>query len=132
MRNDRYGGKWLLLACLLAGFVVPCFTWVSSAEAQNPVSLTLYDPTGAFEVTQTFANRVSDLNGKTVCELTDDMWEADRILQTVQELMQKQFPTVKVMSYDKLPTLSLGIDVPGLENAVKNIGCEAVVVASAG
>jgi ABC-type amino acid transport substrate-binding protein len=100
--------------------------------AQSPVTLTVYDPTGAFEVTQTFADRVPDLNGKTICEVTDASWEADRTFPVIQDLLQKQFPTAKIVTYDKLPTLSTGIDIPGLEDAVKKAGCQAAIVGNAG
>lgn len=46
--------KWLLLGLFLAAFVL-----ITSpvAMAQGLVALSVYDPTGAFEVTQTFAPR---------------------------------------------------------------------------
>jgi hypothetical protein len=121
--------KWVLLGLLLAAFVAVA---TPVATAQSPVTLTVYDPTGAFEVTQTFAPRATDLNGKTICEVSDGMWEGDRTFPLIGQLLQKQFPTAKVISYDKFPVLQLATDVPGLEDAVKKAGCQAVVVGNAG
>ncbi len=102
------------------------------AVAADPVTLTLYDPTGAFQVTQTFAPRLEDLNGKTICEVTDDSWEADRTFPAIQELLQKRYPTMKVVTFDRIPFLSTGTDVPGLEDAVKREGCQGAIVGNAG
>jgi len=131
MKNRRHIGRWLLLAVLLVGFIVPGVPWVKSVAAQSPVSLTVYDPTGAFEVTQTFAKRVSDLNGKTICEVTDDDWQASRTFPVIRELLQKQFPTAKIVPFNDIPKLIVGQDIPNLEDAVKKEGCQAVIVGNA-
>ena len=130
--------KWLLLGLLLAAFVVVS-TPVAMAQgptpaptaAQGVVTLTVYNPTGATEVTQTFAPRVADLNGKTICEISDTLWQYDRTFPLIQQLLQKQFPTAKFVTYDKFPAL-VTTDVPGLEDAVKGAGCQAVIVGNAG
>lgn len=132
MKNRRHIERWLLLAFLLVGFTAPGVPWVKSAAAQNPVSFTVYDPTGAFEVTQSFANRVSDLNGKTICEVTDDDWQASRTFPVIRELLQKQFPTAKIVPFNDIPKLIVGQDIPNLEDSVKKAGCQAVIVGNAG
>jgi hypothetical protein len=117
--------KWLLLGLLLAAFVT-----VSSpvATAQAPVTLQVYDPTGAFEVTQLFTARLADLNGKTICEVTDDMWEADRTFPVIRDLLQKQFPTAKIVPFSDLP----GTGDEKVGEAAKAKGCQAVIVGNAG
>ncbi len=65
--------RWLMLGLFLAAFVV---VTTPIASAQAPVTLTVYNPTGAYEVTQTFSPRVADLNGKTIC-MMGHSWEAD-------------------------------------------------------
>lgn len=100
--------------------------------ADGAVTLSVYNPTGASELTQTFAPRLSDLNGKTICEVTIGMWEADRTFPLIRGLLQKQFPTVKMVTFDQLPHLSETRDVAGLEDAVKKAGCQAVILGNAG
>ncbi len=102
------------------------------AAAQSPVTLTVYDPTGAFQVTQTFAPRLPDLSGKTICEVTNGSWEADRMFPAIRQLLQRQYPTAKIITFDQFPRLSTGIDVPGLEDAVKAKGCQGAIVGNAG
>ncbi len=118
--------RWLVL--LLAAFVV-----VTSqvATAQTPVTLTVFNPTGAFSVTQTFAPRLADLKGKTICEITDNMWQSDRTFALIRQLLQNQFPTAKFIPYEQFPMLNIAVDIPGLEDAVKAKGCQAAIVGNA-
>ncbi len=123
--------RWMLLGLALGGMALAV---APVATAQSPVTLTLYNPTGGYQITQTFAPRVADLNGKTVCEVTNSMWETGRTFPLIAQLLQKQFPTAKIVTYDQaVPfTLSSSADVPGLEDAVKAKGCQAVIVGNAG
>ncbi len=121
--------KWLALALLLVTFVAIS---APAATAQTPVTLKVYDPTGGFQITQTFAPRLPDLNGKTICELSNAAWQVERTFPLIESLLQKQFPTVKMISFDQLPKLLIQQDVAGLEDAVKAKGCQAVIVGNAG
>ncbi len=106
---------------------------VETASAQaTPVSLEIFDPTGAFEVTQTFAPRIDTLAGKTVCFVTNGSWEASRTDPYILGLLQKQFPTAKFIPSSDLPKLSTTIEIPGLEDALKKVGCQAAIVGNAG
>jgi len=102
--------------------------------APVPVALTLYNPTGGMEVTQTFAPRLADLNGKTICEVSNGLWEASRTLPLVASLLQKQFPTVKIIAYDQFPANSNALDLAGdkISDQVKAKGCQGVILGNAG
>ena len=104
----------------------------SVPAAAGPVTLEVLDPSGAYEVTQVFAPRLSTLEGKTICFLSDEHWEADRTLPLIQDLLQKQFPTVKFVSRTEFPMGTTGIDVAGIGNMVKAKGCDAVILGNAG
>jgi hypothetical protein len=119
--------KWFLLGLFLAAFVV---VTTPVATAQGPVTLKVYNPTGGFEVTQTFAPRLADLNGKTIC-LMGHSWEADRTFPLIMSLLQKQFPAAKFVDNNKLPNWTTSID-PKMVDAVKAAGCQAVIVGNAG
>jgi hypothetical protein len=93
----------------------------------------VYDPTGAIEVTQLFAPRLPDLNGKTICEMWNGMWQSDRTFSLIRQLLQKQFPTVKIIPYTDLPRASSSGDLdPTMIAALKAKGCQAVIVGNAG
>jgi hypothetical protein len=118
---------------VLAGFMLLSGVSLTGvAIAADPVTLTLYDPTGAFQVSQTFAPRLEDLNGKTICEVTDDSWETDRTFPAIRQQLQKMYPTLKIVTFDQFPFLSTGTDVPGIEDAVKGKGCQGAIVGNAG
>ncbi len=101
------------------------------AQAAESVTLEVLDPSGAYEVTTLFAQRLPDLNGKTVCEITDGIWQAWRTFPLIRQLLQKQFPTIKIIPYDQFPQASASVD-PNLVAKVKAAGCQAAIVGNAG
>ena len=96
------------------------------------VTLEVSDPAGAFEITQRFSPRLTDLNGKTICEITNGSWEGDRTFPRIRQLLQRQFPTAKLVPFDQFPVLDTKVDISGLEDAVKKAGCQAAIVGNAG
>ena len=128
------------IICWLTGvFMVASLCWVgyiSAAPAPpakpGPVTLTIYDPTGAFEVTQLFTKRLDTLAGKTICEVSNDDWEAYRTFPLIRELLQKQFPTAKLIPYTEFPVGSGYIDNDKVAQLVKTKRCDAVIVGNAG
>lgn len=118
---------------LIGAFLVASLCWVGYvSEAAGVVTLNLYDPTGVTEITQLFSPRLADLNGKTICELSDDQWEDYRTFPVIRELLQKKFPTVKIIPYTEFPSGQAKIDVDGIGELVKTKGCQAVIVGNAG
>lgn len=102
------------------------------ALAAEPVTLKVYDPTGAFEVSQAFSPRLADLNGKTICEVSDDSWETDRTFPLIRGLLQRQFPTAKIVPYDQFPMGTALIDNDQIAKLAKDKRCQAVIVGNAG
>lgn len=99
--------------------------------ASNPVTLKVYDPTGAIDVTQLFAPRLTDLHNKTICELSNGLWEHDRMFPLIRELLQRQFPTAKIIPYNEFPVGSTKIDVDDIGDILKRKGGQAVIVGNA-
>ena len=123
--------------CPPAEECAPCPTPAAAAEA-GPVTLELFDPTGAFEVTQVHAARLDTLEGKTICELWNEAWEGQRTFPLIRELLQEQYPTATFIPYTEFPhgrLLSPGhydIDTQDATDAVIAAGCDAVIVGNAG
>ncbi len=128
MKYSRWALTAVLVALLLAGGAT---TLSAMPPAADSVTLTVYNPTGASQVTELFAPRLSDLNGKTVCEMSLGIWEADRTFPAIRDLLTKQF-SAKVVPFDQMPAISETKDVVGLEEAVKKAGCQGVIVGNAG
>lgn len=137
MKNRCYFGRLLSLLFWVGLMTMSGVPSIKEATAQNPVTLKVYNPTGAFEVTQTFSPRLEDLNGKTICELSNDSWEHNRTFPVITQLLQRLFPTAKIVDYNQLPSgmttvSTAGIDSDSTAAAVKAAGCQAVIVGNAG
>lgn len=130
MKSRFYVG---VLLTLLSGFIIVfTVTTTKGALAADPVALEVYDPTGAFEITQLHAPRIDTLHGKTICELSDDMWEVYRTFPLIRELLQRQFPTAKIIPHTEFPKGELAIDDDKTADLIIKRGCQAVIVGNAG
>jgi hypothetical protein len=104
-----------------------------SALAADPVTLEVYDPTGGFEITKLNAPRLPDLNGKTICEISNDTWETRRTFPLIRELLQKKFPTAKIIPYTEVvATRAQCENLDYVAKMVKQKGCQAVISGNAG
>ncbi len=105
----------------------------SPAQAAGTVTLEVLDPSGAYEVKTLFASRVPDLNGKTLCEVSDGIWQSWRTFPLIRELLKKQFPTIKIIPYTEAPTTgSSGTYDAEVGNKLKKMGCDVAIVGNAG
>jgi len=112
----------------------PCPTPAAAGEA-GPVTLELYDPSGAVEVTELHAPRLDTLEGKTICFLWNTAFEGDRTFPLIGELLKEQFPTVNIIDYTELPMIPGEVSdksfAPVIE-AVKAKACDAVITGNGG
>ena len=99
-------------------------------KGEESISLEVYDPTGTTEVAEHHASRLADLSGKTICELSDRVWEDFRTFPLIRELLQRQFPDAKIIPYTELPN-TYGVEAEVLSQALKDKGCDAVIVGNA-
>ncbi len=92
--------------------------------------LEVYDPTGTIEMTEFYAPRLADLNGKTICELSIRMWEDSRTFPLMRELLQKRFPDVKIIPYTEFPD-AYDIEADVLSKMLREKGCDGAIVGNA-
>jgi hypothetical protein len=130
MKNRFYSQ--LFLAFVLGCIVSAGTPFAKGAMAADPVTLKVYDPTGAIEVTQLFAPRLDTLEGKTICELWDASWEGDRTFPLIRDLLQGKYPTAKFVPYTEFPIGSAVMQAPGIDQIAKKKGCQAAIVGNAG
>jgi hypothetical protein len=98
----------------------------------GPVTLEVFDPTGAFEVTETFAPRLDTLEGKTICALGSG-WESERTFPVILELLQNEYPTAKfIPETETVWTSDQIMDLEFVAQIVKEKGCDAVITGNAG
>jgi len=117
--------------CPPAEECAPCPTPAAAAEA-GPVTLEVFDPSGAYEVTQLHAARLDTLEGKTICEVSNSSWEADRTFPVIRSLLQKQFPTAKIIPYTELPNANVLTGMKDLSAILEEKSCDAVILGNAG
>ena len=80
-----------------------------------------------------FAQRLPDLNGKTIGEISNRAWESDRVFPAIREMLKKRYPDIKIVPYTEFPNGSANIvDNEKLPELVKAMGCDAVIGGAAG
>lgn len=100
----------------------------SAQGTPTTVTLEVLDPSGAYRVTQLFAPRVPDLNGKTLCEISNNIWQSWRTFPLIRELLQRQYPTIKIIPWDDKRL----VDWEKKPEVLKSLGCQAAIVGNAG
>ncbi len=97
--------------------------------ATSKISLEVYNPTGATEVTQVAASLLHSLENKTVWEISNRAWEADRTFPAIRQVLQKRFSGIKIVPYTELRNITVDLDSFG--DLVKTGSCDAVIVGNA-
>ena len=92
------------------------------------VTLSVFNPGGRVGVTKSHAPRLSELTGKTICELSNGAWGDDRTFPLIRELLQKQFPTVKIIPYTQFPVGGDKVDIDEIGKIVNDKGCQAAII----
>ena len=109
---------------------------MASKSANTPVTLEVFDPTGASEVTEVHAPRLDTLDGKTICEISQEpdgqSWEARRTFPFIRELLKKRFPTLKIVPYSEFPVSPGSADIEGgIDKVARGKGCQGFIAGNA-
>ena len=67
------------------------------------VTLEFHDPSGALEVTQPLAPRLESLDGKRIGFVSNEQWQAYRMLPMLKEMLEQDFPGIEVLPIDAFP-----------------------------
>ena len=67
------------------------------------VKLEFHDPSGVLEVTQPFAPRLDTLEGKRIGFVSNEQWQAYRMLPMLKELLEQDFPGVERAADRRVP-----------------------------
>lgn len=90
-----------------------------------------HDPSGTLEVTQAHAARVNTLDGKKIGFLTNEQWQAHRMLPRLKELIEQDFPGAQVLPVDAFPVGNAEIPKETTAARVKELAVDAVIVGNA-
>lgn len=94
---------------------------------RGQMNLEVFDPTGALGATQMHAPRLDGLSGKTICELSNVLWEASRTFPLIRELLRARFPDATIVPYTEFPVGRNLIDVDKIGEVMQEKGCQAVI-----
>jgi hypothetical protein len=95
------------------------------------VTLEFYDPSGTLEVTQPHAPRLATLEGKRIGFVSNEQWQAFRMLPLLKELLEADFPGIEVLPINTFPQGNALIGNAETAALVKKSGVDAVIVANA-
>ena len=95
------------------------------------VKLEFHDPSGVLEVTQPHAPRLGSLEGKRIGFVSNEQWQAYRMLPMLKELLEKDFPGAQVLPIDAFPQGNGLIGNEETAAQVKKSGVDAVIVGNA-
>jgi hypothetical protein len=90
-----------------------------------------HDPAGAVAVSRPHASRVDSLAGKTIGFLTNEQWQAHRMLPLLKDLIEADFPSARVLPIDAFPAGNAEIPKDATAALVREAGVDAVVIGNA-
>jgi hypothetical protein len=95
------------------------------------VNLEFYDPSGAVEVKRAHAARIDGLAGKRIGFVSNEQWQAYRMLPLLKRLLETDFPGVDVLPIDAFPQGNALIGNEETAELVKASGVDAVIIGNA-
>jgi len=93
--------------------------------------LEFYDPSGTLEVTQAHAPRLASFEGKRIGFVSNEQWQAYRMLPMLKEMIEADFPGAQVLPIDAFPQGNALIGTDETAAQVKKSGVDAVIVGNA-
>ena len=95
------------------------------------IRLEFHDPSGALEVRQPHAPRLPALAGTRVGFVSNEQWQAYRMLPLLKSLLEADFPGIEVLPIDALPQGNAVIGSEETSALVKARGVDAVIIGNA-
>ena len=95
------------------------------------VTLEFHDPSGAIEVKQPHAPRVATLAGKRIGFVSNEQWQAYRMLPLLKKLLEADFAGIEVLPIDAFPQGNAVIGSEDTAAMVIQSGVDAVIIGNA-
>ena len=95
------------------------------------VKLEFHDPSGVLEVTQPHAPRLPSLEGKRIGFVSNEQWQAYRMLPALKSMLEEDFPGIEVLAIDAFPQGNALIGTEETAKLVKKSGVDAVIIGNA-
>lgn len=94
-------------------------------------TIEFYDPSGRLDARQSHAPRLRSLAGKRIGFVSNEQWQAFRMLPLLKSLIERDIPGVEVLPIDAFPQGNALIGKEETADAVKRSGVDAVVIGNA-
>jgi hypothetical protein len=95
------------------------------------VKLEFFDPSGALEKAKPHAPRLDTLKGKRIGFVSNEQWQAYRMLPLIKSMLEEDFPDVEVLPIDQYPQGNTLIGNVETANLVKESDVDAVIIGNA-
>jgi hypothetical protein len=95
------------------------------------ITLEFHDPSGAIEVKQPHAARLATLAGARIGFVSNEQWQAYRMLPLLKTLLETDVPGVTVLPIDAFPQGNAVIGSEETAALVKASGVDAVIIGNA-
>ena len=95
------------------------------------VTLEFHDPSGVIEVKQPHAPRLATLEGKRIGFVSNEQWQAYRMLPKLKALLETDVPGIEVLPVDAFPQGNAVIGSEETAALVKASGVDAVIIGNA-
>lgn len=90
-----------------------------------------HDPAGTLARSRPHAARLDTLDGKTIGFLSNEQWQAHRMLPLIKELIEADFPHARVLPVDAFPSGNAEIPKDSVAAQVQQAGVDAVIIGNA-
>ncbi|MGH7366438.1 MAG: UGSC family (seleno)protein [Candidatus Rokuibacteriota bacterium] len=95
------------------------------------VTLEIFDPSGRLEVRQPHAPRLDSLAGKRLGFVSNEQWQAYRMLPLLKSLLERDFAGIEVLPIDAFPQGNALIGNEETAEQVRKSGVDAVIIGNA-
>jgi hypothetical protein len=95
------------------------------------VTLEFHDPCGRLDVKQPHAPRLDGLAGKRIGFVSNEQWQAYRMLPLLKSLLERDFAGIEVLPIDAFPQGNALIATDETVARVKQSGVDGVVIGNA-
>jgi hypothetical protein len=95
------------------------------------IRLEFHDPSGTLEVSQPFAARLAGLEGKRIGFVSNEQWQAYRMMPMLKSMLEQDFKGIEVLPIEAFPQGNALIGTEETARAVKQSGVDAVIIGNA-
>jgi hypothetical protein len=113
-------------------------TATQTVEVKVPAEYEAVSPLGTTTATMiTQAPRLSTLQGKTICEISNHGFKSEVTFPVIEALLKKQYSDIKIVPYSEFPdAFGLSVNTKAQEKdllaLIKEKGCDAILGGNGG